>query len=1053
MTVRCPECQTDNTDDSRYCRNCATPLPPASGRPSSPQDLASAPTLAMPPHQDELTPGTTFAGRYLVVELLGKGGMGKVYKVLDKEINEKISIKVIRPEISVSQETIERFQNEMKITRRITHKNVCRIYHLEKENGTYYITMEYVAGENLKRIVRMTKELSFESALEIGQQICEGLAEAHRLGIVHRDLKPQNIMIDEEGTVRIMDFGIASSIETKGITAPGMMIGTPEYMSPEQVEGTQVDQRSDIYSLGIILYEMVAGRPPFEGDTPLNLAYKHRHEPPPDPREFNPEIPEPLTRVILKCLEKEKEKRYQSAPELEAELKNIEEAHTLAETQMRAQLSTTRRRAVRFRLKRPALWAAAGVAVIALGLVLGKFILQKSPPPVPLEPFKVAVISFENKTGDKSYDYLQEAIPNLLITSLDQSRLMRITSWERLRDLMKQLGREDQKVIDSDLGFDLCRMDGVQAIVTGSFVKAGDVFVTDAKVLDVGTKTILNTVNSRGDGVDSILRKQIDDLSREIARGFSTEEQTTRASITPIMEATTKSLDAYNYFLRGREEYERFYWTEAKRFLEMAVELDSEFAMAYSYLVRVYASLGNADAARGALEKLKKYGTRVQGKEGLYIQALLALYDGTREKYFEILKTITREYPEEKRVRVDLASYYMQSQKYDEAIAELKRALELDPRYGFAMNLIAYSYGYQNNFDEAIKYFNLYASVSPGDANPYDSMGDLYFRMGRLKEAREKYAEAIRIRPDFGSGSRISYICALTGDYAGAMTWINQFIDAAPSSGFKTVGYQLKAIYHYLFGQVRLALEDLDKAREFSAAENDYGAIDQIYRAKIWICYDWGKYDLLLKYARERFDFRAEHKIRTDLFNSVLYSFYQGLADVKQGRLDRAVSRLAEINKARSEEKDENSLFWTNNAHEFLRAEINLSQGHWDEAVEAFKNMGPTELTIGLIYTLLQQNIPLINDLPARAYAGAGKIDKAISEYERLTSADPQERKQELLHPFSRFRLAKLYEQKGERDKALAQYERLAEIWKNADQDLAEVKEASQRLAALKKAR
>lgn len=993
-----------------------------------------------------------FAGRYLVIEMLGKGGMGKVYKVLDKEINEKVSLKLIRPEISFDQKTVERFQNEMKITRKIIHKNVCRIYHLEKEKDTYYIAMEYIAGQDLKRMIRMTKELSIQTALDIAQQICRGLSEAHHLGIVHRDLKPQNIMIDEEGTVRIMDFGIASSLETKGATVPGMMMGTPEYMSPEQVSGEEVDERSDIYSLGIILFEMLTGRPPFEGDTALGVAYKHRNELPPDPREFNPEIPETLCRVILKCLEKRAENRYQSAEELQAGLKDIEEAHTLAETQMRKEhLSTTRGRMAKSRRKKAAAWAVAALAFIGLGLVMGKWLVRKAAPPAPRDVYKVAVITFENQTGEKAYDYLQEAIPNLLITSLEQSKAIRVTSWERLRDLVKQLGKVDQKVIDRDLGFELCRMDGIQAIVLGSFIKGGDVFVTDAKVLDVSTKSLLKTVSSRGDGVESILRKQIDELSRGIAKGIGTEEQVGKAISSPITEATTDSLDAYNYFLKGREEFEKFYWADSRALLEKAVELDPEFAMAYSYLARVYERLGNADAARAAYDKLRKYGDRVSGKEGLYIKALLVMSaEKKQEKYADILKKIVQEYPEEKRARVELAGFYTNIQKYDEAENELLQALKLDPHYGYAMNQLAYAYSYQNRYDEAIKYFKLYASVSPGDANPYDSLGDLYFRMGRLEDALQQYKEAVRVKPDFGSGTRISYIYALTENYDEAMKWVDQFISAAPSGGHKAVGYQLRAIYLYFFGNAQLALEELDKAQELAARDNDYGTINTIYRAKIWISYDWGKYDLFLKYAKARFDNIAEHKLQPESLNSALYLFYQGLGDLKKGRLDLAKAKLAEIDKARSNEKDKSSLFWMDNSYHLLLIEVSLSEGRASEVMAAYNKMNKTPLVIGQIYTLLQNNIPLSNDVPARAFALEGKRDQAIAEYERLTSVDPQARKQELIHPFSRFRLARLYEANGHRAKAIAQYEKLAEIWKNADQGLSEVREANERLAALK---
>src|SRR4030042_355463 len=433
MSPRCPECRADNSNDSRFCKRCATPLPlPV------PEELAGAATLAYPSPSLELTPGTTFAGRYLVIEELGKGGMGKVYKVLDQEIKEKVALKLIKPEVGAGGETIEGFQNEIKITRRITHKNVCRMYHLGRENDNYYITMEFIRGQNLKKMIRMTRERGLEATLNIAQQVCHGLIEAHRLGIVHRDLKPQNIMIDEDGDVRIMDFGIASSIETKGATLPGMMIGTPEYMSPEQIDGSQIDARSDIYSLGIIIYELLTGKPPFSGETPWSVAFKHKNDLPHDPREHNPGIPESMSRVILKCLEKQKERRYQRDGELLADLASIGEEHTRVETRLKAKhVKPARRLFVKTPKKKFAvLTITAAAALLILAVVLGKFVFRPTPA-APLEDRpKMAIIRFENQTGDSAYDYLQDAIPNLLITSLEQSKLFRITSWERLRDLL-----------------------------------------------------------------------------------------------------------------------------------------------------------------------------------------------------------------------------------------------------------------------------------------------------------------------------------------------------------------------------------------------------------------------------------------------------------------------------------------------------------------------------------------------------------------------------------------------------------------------------------------
>ncbi|MCX6563365.1 MAG: protein kinase [Candidatus Aminicenantes bacterium] len=324
MIVKCPKCQTENPDTKQFCADCGTQL-------RLPKDIRLEFTETLQTAIKELTTGATFAGRYQVIEELGKGGMGRVYKVFDTDIKEKVALKLLKPEIASDRETIERFSNELKYARKISHRNVCRMHDLGREAGKYFITMEYVSGEDLKSFIRRSRQLVVGTAIFIAEQVCEGLAEAHQLGVVHRDLKPSNIMIDKEGNAKIMDFGIARSISVKGITGAGVMIGTPEYMSPEQVEGKEVDQRSDIYSLGIIIYEMLTGQVPFEGDTPFSIGIKHTSQMPKSPKELNTQIPDDLCRVILKCMEKDRAKRYQSAAEVLSELIHVEKGLTTME--------------------------------------------------------------------------------------------------------------------------------------------------------------------------------------------------------------------------------------------------------------------------------------------------------------------------------------------------------------------------------------------------------------------------------------------------------------------------------------------------------------------------------------------------------------------------------------------------------------------------------------------------------------------------------------------------------------------------------------------------
>lgn len=297
--------------------------------------------------------------RYDLLAEVGRGGMGIVYRARDRETGDVVALKVLRPEIAARPELIERFKSELLLARKITHKNVCRTYDLHRFGGTAAIAMEYVEGESLSAILQRYRGVPFRRGLEWAQQICSALAEAHAQGVVHRDLKPQNILIDRQGNVKVTDFGLARSVEADA-TQTGAILGTPAYMAPEQVEGKSVDARTDIYSLGLVLYEMFTGQRAFQADTPVTLAMKQVHEVPPTPRQLEPDLPERIDRAIQKCLEKDPKRRFQSVAELEATLTQHPAPVVSAEAEVPLPLHLTR-------------WQRSDwllLATAALGLVL-----------------------------------------------------------------------------------------------------------------------------------------------------------------------------------------------------------------------------------------------------------------------------------------------------------------------------------------------------------------------------------------------------------------------------------------------------------------------------------------------------------------------------------------------------------------------------------------------------------------------------------------------------------------------------------------------------------
>ena len=1041
MTIKCPKCGADNPDETSFCGRCGAKL-----------DMDAGPTQTMETSKQKLTTGSTFAGRYQIIEELGKGGMGKVYKAYDTKIREKIALKLLKPEIARDKETVERFSNELRFARKIRHKNVCQMFDLGEEKGSHFITMEYVPGEDLKSFIRRAAPLSTARTLSIAKQVCGGLSEAHKLGVVHRDLKPNNIMIDKEGNARIMDFGIARLLKEKGITDKGIMIGTPEYMSPEQVEARQVDQRSDIYSLGVILYEMVTGRVPFEGETPFSIGMKHKGEIPKNPKELNPQMPEDLSQVILKCLEKDPEKRLQSAGELRSELSRIENGIPTAKREMPQKTPPTSREiTVQFTPRKILIPALIVMSAAVIAAVIWQLLPKKEPPPTPKIEDSIAVISFQNQTGDKAYDYLQEAIPNLLITNIENMGHFYVATWERMQDILEQMGKKDVKTIDRDLGFELCQREGIETIVLGSFIKAENIFATDVKVLDVETKKLLKSASSKGKGVDSILETQIDELCMEISETKSMDPEETEPIKTNIASVTTHSMEAYKYFIRGIENEDKFYFEEARRCLEKAVELDPTFAMAYFHLSYAYYWLGNTKAYMEAIEKAKTYSDKATHKERMWIKAFYALVkEDDRENAFRTLQQITEKYPKEKEAYYWLGVFYRAEGNYDKAVEEHKKTLNLDPNFGQAHNDLGYIYLDMGNFKKSLEHLKIYQSLNPEDANPFDSLGEVYFRMGRFEEAIAKYKEALEIKPGFGCELHIAYIFALQENHLKAMEWLERYISASHFQRSPRWGYYFKGFYHFLLGNLELALINLQEFEDQSKAAGDFTGRAWANFLKTFIYYERGDLELSQKYNGGWLNDLIKHyTMKNDVFHKFNYNFNLGLIEVAKGQFDSAKTRISQM-KSLLSDLNPSDKEMGDYRYSMLQAELYLAEGSFEKAISAFKNTPPvTPPGLQFIDSLVNYNLPFLKDGLARAYEQKGDLDSAVSEYEKMFEFGPEKKERFLPHPKYHYRLAMLYEQKGWKGKAIEHYQKFLSLWKNADSGLAEIEEARKRLNKL----
>jgi eukaryotic-like serine/threonine-protein kinase len=1034
VTIHCPKCQAENAETSLFCSGCGAKLETA-------KEFSLLQTETLQASLRELTTGSTFAGRYQVIEELGHGGMGRVYKVFDNKIKEKIALKLIKPEIAADRETIERFSNELKLARKVRHKNVCGMFDIGEAEGAHFITMEYVPGEDLKTMIRMSGMLGMGTVLSIGKQISDGLTEAHGQGVVHRDLKPTNIMIDKGGNVKIMDFGIARSLREKGITGASILIGTPEYMSPEQAEAKEVDQRSDIYSLGVVLYEMATGRVPFEGDTALSIAMKHKGEVPKNPKQLNLNIPNDLSGVILKCLEKDKSKRYQTSAEVHSELEKIEKGiPTTQRVVPEKKTFTSREITVKFSLRKALVPALGVVALAVIALVVLRLLPKhRGAPPASGKP-SLAVLYFENISGDKSLDSWKTGLTELLITDLGQSKFMTVLGGDMIYGILKKLDLlEAKKYSTADL-VRIADEGGANYTATGGLMKAGDQIIITLTLLKPHEAEIVRPIRVECNGEAEILSK-VDELSRVIKSELDLTPQQIAGDIDKeIGKITTSSTEAYKYY---SEAFRYSVSGDPKKeieFLQKAVGVDPEFAIAYADMAVAYYNLGLRAKEREFLQKAFELKDKVSDKERYEIEAeYYQLSEKTYDKAIEAYNKMLELYPEYYSGRGDLGWIYYQIEEWDKAIEQFDLIAQKSKIEGINnYTNLAIAYEAKGLYDQAIEALKAGQKKIGDNWQIHLHWAINYLCQGRYDNALLEADKSLALDQTYYYGHWLKacvYCCR--GDLAEAQKEALEFLAKGDESR-RAGGRDMLAAIDVLQGKYIKGAEELAQVVESAktSGEKERQASEEFSLAYVYL--KSGNREKAQKEAENSWQTASEAE---SLEMQRLSLFLQGLIFIEAGSLNKAQETATELKRLIDSGMNKKAIRYYDN----LLGRLELKKKNFSKAVEL---LSAALAYVPFEYSFDNDQALFIEPLAAADYE-SGNLGKAAEEYEKIVSLTGGRLFYGDIYAKSFYMLGKIAEKQGDKVRARENYQKFLDLWKDADPGQPEVDDARKRLTEI----
>jgi tetratricopeptide (TPR) repeat protein/TolB-like protein len=800
--MNCPHCSTVNPDYAESCTRCGTPMP-----------VGESETIQMV-DTTALAPGSDFGTRYRIEGLLGQGGMGRVYKAYDKDLDRTVALKVVRQGVMGETDALKRFKQELVLASKISHKNILRIHDMGEVGDVKFITMAYVEGQDLHGILRDNPKLPLDRILRYAVQLAEALAAAHGEGVVHRDLKPQNILVNKDDQIFVSDFGLAKSFEEGaiGMTRTGAFLGTPRYMSPEQVEGKPADGRSDLYAYGLILYEMVTGDVPFTGETTLKVMYQRIQEKPKSPKLANPSLPNWLVRIIMRCLEKDAADRYQSAYEILADLQGSKSSSSASRTVQIEIPEFAHRRWT---------WVVAAV-VLVLGLAFAippvrHMILgvkgstgASGIPPLSQGKF-VAIMPFRVLGEDQSLSYVAEGLNEALSSKLFQLKEVRLASDSAVA-----------KVSDKDTLEKMARTLGVNLIVQGKIQGTSDKMAVIVNLMDPIEGKKVWSQQFTGAAKDLLTIE--DQISTQLVTALdvkASSEEMARAN-----ERPTDNVDAYDLYLRGRQALRGPDVVKSAQqsidFFEQGIKKDPTFALAYSGLadasLTMYREKKDPFWAQKALsaaqhaEQLKDSIPEVHFSLGsVYLRT------GKFPEAIAELKRGLQLAPNSDEGYVRLGNAYMESGQKDEAIASYKKAIEVNPYYWGHHIVLGNAYFSIGKTEEALAEFKRVTELDPENVRGWDNLGNALQRLGRTEETVSAYQKSIQLEPTWSAYSNLGNAYFLLKRYNDAVQAFEKATELGPNQelamgnladAYRASGQKDKAMTTY-DKAIALAFKDL----------------------------------------------------------------------------------------------------------------------------------------------------------------------------------------------------------------------------------------------------